>query len=423
MTLDERLTRAAHQVADGLHPPVVDLDGVRARARSNRRRTAAVAVTAAAVAAVIAVSATLGGGKSTSTPPIAPPTGWHSACPAGPQERPRKPYVDAAVVEAQRAWLDDLPTGGPPLTPWWHDGVLHVGETEVRTPFQVTAELIQAAGDSVLVGDPSWNDQSGRAEWAVVRDGRLEMLPTGDSDPNLSSDGRLAYWYEDPEAGSGPVVVWDVVADRELAARKLPGYVLGIDGHGIAYVQGGDGPTSVTAWDVRADTMTATSLTWDPATSLDDPCAALTDLMVWRLESGYVSPDGTRQLFTGPAPGDTSDDCCITRLRVRAVGPIESVGRREVDSLDLPEGIPHETLWHSYSDRGTWGVWWESDDTVLLDAIIDGNSYLVRCPVTGDSCELVFDLGPIRDPALPPGLVYDPAWVSDWAFAHAPLTH
>ena len=46
MTLDEQLTRAARHIADGLNPPAVDLDGIRARARSNRRRGTALAIAA-----------------------------------------------------------------------------------------------------------------------------------------------------------------------------------------------------------------------------------------------------------------------------------------------------------------------------------------------------------------------------------------
>ena len=41
MSLDQRLADAAHQVADGVTVPEVDLDAVRSRARANRRRTVA----------------------------------------------------------------------------------------------------------------------------------------------------------------------------------------------------------------------------------------------------------------------------------------------------------------------------------------------------------------------------------------------
>ena len=75
-------------------------------------------------------------------------------------------------------------------------------------------------------------------------------------------------------------------------------------------------------------------------------------------------------------------------------------------------------LWNAWSDRGTWGVWWESAETVLLDAIVDGHSYLVRCSTTGGACELVFDLGPNKSRKV----FYQPEWEQDWGFARYPLT-
>lgn len=70
MTLDQRLSQAAREVADGIYPPEVDLDAVRARARS-QRRTTSVAV-AATVLAVIAVGAAVVGGREPSAPDPAP---------------------------------------------------------------------------------------------------------------------------------------------------------------------------------------------------------------------------------------------------------------------------------------------------------------------------------------------------------------
>ena len=72
MSLDQRLARAVRQVADGVVVPAVDLDAVRARARSNRRRTAAL-VTVAAVVAVVVAGTTVVTGRDASSP--IPPTG------------------------------------------------------------------------------------------------------------------------------------------------------------------------------------------------------------------------------------------------------------------------------------------------------------------------------------------------------------
>lgn len=107
---------------------------------------------------------------------------------------------------------------------------------------------------------------------------------------------------------------------------------------------------------------------------------------------------------------------------MRPVGDIESVEPRTITTFELPEGIPMGTLWRAYSDRGIWGVWWESDQSVLLDAVIDGQSYLVRCSTTDGECERVFDLGPYTYPPSDQGVLYDPGWQSAWAFARSPIT-
>ena len=75
-------------------------------------------------------------------------------------------------------------------------------------------------------------------------------------------------------------------------------------------------------------------------------------------------------------------------------------------------------LWDSYTDRGTWGAWWETDETVLLDAEVGDHSYLVRCPADGDTCELVFDLGSNSTRET----LYMPDWEREWGFARLPLT-
>jgi hypothetical protein len=73
MTLDQRLTDAAHHLADGLVTPDVDIDAVRAQARSNRRRTTALAV-AAAVTAVVAMATALDGRATSAPTPATTPT-------------------------------------------------------------------------------------------------------------------------------------------------------------------------------------------------------------------------------------------------------------------------------------------------------------------------------------------------------------
>ena len=103
MTLDQRLTRSARAVVDGLTPPAVDIDAIRARVRSNRRRTALLA-TGATVAALVAVGVTAVAGRDTAaTDPMEPaPTPTSS------------PSSSGDLVQATR--LEDV-TVGSPLTP------------------------------------------------------------------------------------------------------------------------------------------------------------------------------------------------------------------------------------------------------------------------------------------------------------------
>ena len=104
MTLDQRLTDAARHVADGVVVPEVDLDAVRSGARANRRQRVAIAVTVV-VAAIVVTGTAVVSSRDASAPEPAPP-------------------------------VDRTQLGGPPLTPYWHDGVLYVRDAEIETPWR-----------------------------------------------------------------------------------------------------------------------------------------------------------------------------------------------------------------------------------------------------------------------------------------------
>ena len=438
MTLEERLTTAAHGLADGLVPPDVDLDAVRRRAHVNRRRTVALVATAAVVGGIIVATAT-GIGRETSAPlpPVAPrPTG--SAEP-GPQQSgscESVPYVERLPATSStesdlQAWIDDLPVGAPPVTPYWHDGVLHAGGVEIEASYRDVD--IDTAGSTVLV--TGWDDVGRNArpsEFALVRGDQLDPLPVPPTAyPQLSTDGRIAYWSTHPTDETTRVDAWDTETNTSLASRTLAGNedqevtdptwcvvtLLGVDADGIGYLLDEASDPQITRWDIRADTLEPTDLTFDRSMTFSEQFD-----FGWNatqgFEAAYVSPDGTREVFTGPASGDSTPDCCSTQIRVRPVGPAESLEPGDVVPLQLPEGIPSMGLWDSYSDRGTWGVWWETNDSVLVDAEVEGNSHLVRCPTNGGECELVFDLGPnsSRD------VLYEPDWEREWGFARLPVT-
>ena len=111
----------------------------------------------AAVVGVILVATAIGVGRDTS---------------AQPPGRTPEPDRAGRVGPAEPAI--DLPVGAPPLTPYWHDGVLHVQGAEIETPFQVG--VIEVAGDTVMVGGPGGGLQNGAAtEWALVRGDQLDL--------------------------------------------------------------------------------------------------------------------------------------------------------------------------------------------------------------------------------------------------------
>ena len=316
--------------------------------------------------------------------------------------------------------MDDLPGGAPPLTPYWHDGVLHVRGVEIEVPYP--AVDIEAAGATVLVG--GYVDDSRSAppsDWMLVSGNHLERLPApSDYGPRLSADGRVAFWQDHPTEDTTRFVTWDTATYTALASRTVPRnealddrgcrlVLLGVDAAGIGYLLDEASDPPVTRWDVRADTVAPTDLTYDPSQTFKQFDAWV------GFEDAYVSPDGTREVFTEPAPGDSPADCCATRLRVRPVA--QPVQPGDIVTLQLPQGIPSMRLWDAWTDRGTWMVWWETNETVLLDAVVDGHSYLVRCSTSGGACERVFDLGPNSSS----GALYSPDWEVDWRFARAPV--
>ena len=318
-------------------------------------------------------------------------------------------------------WIDDLPVGAPPLVPYAHDGNLYVGGVRIETPFPV--HTIEVAGDTVMIGDrPSTFTMP--TQWALVREGRVEPLPASTTFyPRLSTDGRIAYWQTNPTFDTTQFVMWDAETNQELATQTVHGrfdganrlHVIGVDADGIAHWVDQASSVPVMRWDVRADVVEPTDIRYDARRTLDDQSAPLGDLWVG-LEDAYVSPDGTRTVFTG-ARADEPPGCCKARLQVKTVGQSGAVAPGDVTVLQLPDGIPSMRLWEASSDRGIWGVWWESNETVLLDAIVDGHSYLVRCWATGGACELVFDLGANTSE----GRLYMPDWEHEWAFGRFPL--
>ncbi|GAA4406540.1 hypothetical protein GCM10023168_21570 [Fodinibacter luteus] len=375
-----------------------------------RRRAATIAgLTAAAVLALAGLSFAWAGHNDQALEPV----------PANPST---SASIGSGIASPMQRWVDALPAGAPPATPYWHDGTLYVNGERIPAPYGRVD--IEAAGDTVLVGGYQGDTKDvGPLMWGLVRGDRLEPLPVpaGTYDVWLSVDGRIAYWMARQDNGTTRFFTWDTETNTALASRTVPGNnaeLRGVDAAGNAYWQ----PDYITSdlysrWDVRADTITATDLTYEPW----DPPEWVDGFVPWMpSEDPYRSPDGTKRAFTGSAPSDSPSDCCINQLRVRPVAPDDQLDPKDVSTLSLSDAVPYPLF--DLNEPEHW-VWWESNESVLIAVDGDLRSYLVRCPATGGTCQRVLDLGPWTDANHQQDSQHDPYWLSGgWAFGRAPVS-
>jgi hypothetical protein len=312
--------------------------------------------------------------------------------------------IGAPSSELQQ-WIDALPAGAPPATPYWNDGVLYVNGEQISAPNGVGT--IKVAGGTVLV--------VGASGWERVRGDRLEPLGVSAGDVELSVDGRIAYWMDRQENGTTRFSTWDTETKTALASRTVPGTtveMLGIDAEGNGYWQGASSLDPVTRWDVRADTIHPTDQVWNPEQL---PPELFDGFVPWmRPDDAYRSPDGTKTLLTdsvprkNPSVGPVGD----RRLRVRPAGPDGSLAPQDVSTLAISQAFP-DMEFVLGGGEGSW-QWWESNDSVLIGVDSDRRTYLVRCSASGGPCQRVADLGPAT--------TQTPNWKGDWEFASAPAS-
>ncbi|GAA4406565.1 hypothetical protein GCM10023168_21630 [Fodinibacter luteus] len=338
------------------------------------------------------------------------------------------PAASMAFPSELHQWIDALPAGAPPATPYWHDGVLYINGEQIPAPF--VAVDLRVSGDTVLVGGDQSEPQDGDAPtaWALVRGDRLQPLPVPDGahPPGLSVDGRIAYWVnhqENPDRVE--FFTWDTEANTALATYTLQRNkenwdgreLLGIDAAGNGYWKASLADPYLTRWDIRAGTLHPTELAYD---MMEGP--ETFDLVMPWMHPGeqYRSPDGTKEMFTASIPSDSPSDCCIHQLRVRPVGPDESLDPQDVITLPPSEPELAERYFLGEGEEGYW-TWWESDESVLITVDADLYTYLLRCSATGAACERVADLGSsdIASKDSYPSF-YD--WMRNWAFARAPVS-
>jgi hypothetical protein len=240
MTLDQRLTRAARSVAEGIRPPDIDPQEIRARARSNRRRRTSLA-TAAVVVAVVAAGATVLG-RDTSTPDPVVPAPTPTTTPLPPTEKPNpfpRSMTPEEVVSDPRAqlWTAAVAPDDPDtrMSLWFvqctrpcrgrgpfealaltTDGFETT--TYLRPPFPTGVDLhVSSPQDGVFLVF----DQSNGGEWLVDPDGTVrpvshvasEIRP---ADPRLwfqcAGRWRQTWCSLDPDAATAhvwPRDTWD----------------------------------------------------------------------------------------------------------------------------------------------------------------------------------------------------------------------
>jgi hypothetical protein len=218
VSLDERLTRAARHLADGLNPPAVDLDGIRARARRNRQRGAAW-VAAATVIAGIAVAAAIDNGDSSATDPVAPvpPPGeaiTASPSPERPNPFPRSMTPEQVVNDARaELWTVAVAPGDPDtrISMW---SVRCSRPCPQRGPGEFNAVALTTDGyDTTMYLRPPYSlgvdlqvstpedgtflvtDQSNGGEWLVELDGDIRPVTRVDTELR-PTDPRL--WFPCP---------------------------------------------------------------------------------------------------------------------------------------------------------------------------------------------------------------------------------
>lgn len=219
MTLDERLTQAGRHIADGLNPPVVDLDVLKARAHNSRRRRTSLTA-AATLMIVIAVATMVAHSRKTDAQdPVGPaPRPVHTATSIPTPEKPNpfpRSMTPEQVVNDPRAdlWTAAVAPNDPDtrISMW---SVTCTRPCPERRPSQFTAVALTTDGyETTTYLRPSFGlgadlqvsspkdgvflvtDQSNGGEWLVDVAGNVRRV-TRVTTEFRPADPRL--WFQCP---------------------------------------------------------------------------------------------------------------------------------------------------------------------------------------------------------------------------------
>jgi hypothetical protein len=357
--IEDRLSAELTLVADELPPPHVSAAGLERAGRKERtrRRTAVAAIGSAAAVVVAVVGVAI----------VLPDQGQDGR----PAPRPDEPTPGTSV-------------------PYWQDGVLHVGETEIETTYRD----LEFANGTTLVG------RVARGEWFHVVGGELVPLPMGDPglDPKLSADGDTAAWVTAVDETTRRVVAWDLTTDTAIDEVETPVAVECCDVGGDVVLHGVDA-------EGRAFWSSDRTFVWKPGSEPVVVTGASTAIFgeLWPGGLMYQSDD-LPELTTAPIGtfGTVDDDGRFTK-----VGDVSSEqnGRWSPDGQHYVWGNKEQTTFQVDDLEGGFvrleldpsaydfvGIAaWESLDDVIFRAGSGSSRTLLRCSASTGECEVAVE--------------------------------
>jgi hypothetical protein len=385
MSLDERLTRAAHQVADHVTVPEVDLDAVRSGARvRTRRRTLSVAAAGVMLVAVVGTAVAMG-------------------------------------RDAERTLPADPPRIGPAphVAVWYDDAGLHHGDQVDDVPVELYSEgshdtrkgagsVLALVRNGAVYVDPVEGDV-----WFHPWDGDPRIISRGDAKPEVCAgcdygpggdpDGDLAVWFEGDE-----LVVYDTATGSEVSrtteepVSRFAGTEHVLNGNGFMHVSDDEVVWRFERWEGKPDGLGTGVYRLDLATGesgllesfpyLEEagPAPQIEDvdgetrIVVTRKASGSIAVErssGPRMPIEGAEPiGRFSPDGAFVVTPTGGTGDDHGIA-----VIDVRTGARWDLL-----DKKFYGyLSWSYDDIAVVKVDLDGGttSYLLACEAAARTCE------------------------------------
>ncbi|HEX6337783.1 MAG TPA: hypothetical protein VFZ85_12565 [Jiangellaceae bacterium] len=417
MKINEIVKDGVDELARGL-PPRPDLADHALRQARRRTRAVRLAVASGATLAVAGVTAI---------------SGIDFTEPAGSGAPELGPASDNPPTDAVSISLNDLSAGESPAVPWFADGALHVGDSQVPLDVDVHAlgRLQRVAGGFLAtVTPPEAADGSHEHPLYFVSDGGESTaladawVPGG---ARTSADGSLIAWaagdWDAEFAGRGTnttlvvadAATGDVLHERPASLGPDTSVVGFLDDNRILVTAANNSDEGVYVWDLAADRVDPWMDRYDGATALtssgdigafvssDDGTLTTavvdiaTEKVLWRttnrLRANAFSPDGQYAAFLVTP---SADELREQEMLVEAGGDLPTTdGRLDLVVVDAQTGEEVVRFEAEHPER----LAWEPNGALVFEAWQDSSQMaLVRCSLDGD-CELATE--PRSADALP----------------------